>query len=71
MDGAFYAYVDVSRFTNDSMGFARRMLAETDVAATPGFDFDPQDGQHTMRFSYAGSFEEMNEALDRLARWLA
>ena len=71
MDGAFYAYVDVSRFTNDSMAFARRMLAETDVAATPGIDFDPKDGHHTMRFSYAGSFEEMNEAVDRLARWLA
>ncbi len=53
------------------MAFARRMLAETDVAATPGIDFDPKDGQHTMRFSYAGSFEEMNEAVDRLARWLA
>ncbi len=71
MDGAFYAYVDVSRFTNDSMAFARRMLAETDVAATPGADFDPVDGHHTMRFSYAGSFEEMGEAVDRLARWLA
>jgi aspartate/methionine/tyrosine aminotransferase len=70
MDGAFYAYVDVSRFTNDSMAFARRMLAETDVAATPGIDFDPKDGHHTMRFSYAGSFEEMSEAVDRLARWL-
>ncbi|MFC6444723.1 pyridoxal phosphate-dependent aminotransferase [Shinella zoogloeoides] len=71
MDGAFYAYVDVRRFTNDSMAFARRMLAETDVAATPGIDFDPLDGHHTMRFSYAGSFEEVNEAVDRLARWLA
>ena len=71
MDGAFYAYVDVSRFTNDSMAFARRMLAETDVAATPGADFDPHDGHHTMRFSYAGAFEEMSEAVDRLARWLA
>jgi aspartate/methionine/tyrosine aminotransferase len=71
MDGAFYAYVDVSRFTNDSMAFAKRMLAEIDVAATPGLDFDPRDGHHTIRFSYAGSFEEMNEAVDRLARWLA
>ncbi|UDF29868.1 UNVERIFIED_ORG: aminotransferase class I/II-fold pyridoxal phosphate-dependent enzyme [Roseateles sp. XES5] len=71
MDGAFYAYVDVSQVTNDSMAFARRMLAETDVAATPGIDFDPKDGHHTMRFSYAGSFEEMSEAVDRLAAWLA
>ena len=71
MDGAFYAYADVSRFTNDSMAFARRMLAEINVAATPGFDFDPVEGHRTMRFSYAGSPDEMAEALDRIARGLA
>lgn len=71
MDGAFYAYVDVSRFTNDSMALARRMLAEINVAATPGLDFDPVEGNRTMRFSYAGSAAEMAEAMDRIARWLA
>jgi aspartate/methionine/tyrosine aminotransferase len=70
MDGAFYAYVDASRFTNDSMAFARRMLAEINVAATPGFDFDPLEGRRTMRFSYAGSTAEMAEAMDRIAHWL-
>ena len=71
MDGAFYAYVDASRFTNDSMVFARRMLAEIDVAATPGMDFDPVDGHRALRISYAGTFAEMVEATDRMARWLA
>ena len=71
MDGAFYAYADVSRFTNDSMAFARRMLSEINVAATPGFDFDPVDGNRTMRFSYAGAEADMIEALERIARWLA
>ncbi len=71
MDGAFYAYADVSRFTNDSMAFARRMLAEINVAATPGFDFDPLEGHRTMRFSYAGAEADMVEAMDRIARWLA
>lgn len=70
MDGAFYAYVDVSAFTNDSMEFAKRMLAEADVAATPGLDFDPEEGHRAMRFSYAGTMEEMVEATDRIARWL-
>ncbi|MEY9781605.1 pyridoxal phosphate-dependent aminotransferase [Sinorhizobium fredii] len=70
MDGAFYAYVDASRFTNDSMAFARRMLAEINVAATPGFDFDPLEGHRTIRFSYAGSGAEMAEAMDRIAHWL-
>ena len=70
MDGAFYAYVDVSRFTNDSMTFARKMLAEINVAATPGLDFDPIEGHRAMRFSYAGSNAEIEEAAERMAAWL-
>ncbi|PKA41031.1 aminotransferase class I/II-fold pyridoxal phosphate-dependent enzyme [Rhizobium sullae] len=70
MDGAFYAYVDVTRFTNDSMAFAKRMLSEIDVAATPGFDFDPLEGNRTMRMSYAGSEAEIAEAAERIAGWL-
>lgn len=70
MDGAFYAYCDVRRHTNDSMEFARRMLAEARVAATPGRDFDTRQGHRYMRFSYAGSNRDMVEALARLERWL-
>ena len=70
MDGAFYAYCDVSGLTNDSMAFARKMLAEAHVAATPGRDFDPFQGQRFMRFSYAGSPEEMETACERLEAWL-
>ena len=70
MDGAFYAYCDVSAWTNDSMAFARRMIAEAHVAATPGLDFDTVEGHRTMRFSYAGETEAMAEAMDRIGRWL-
>lgn len=70
MDGAFYAYCDVSMHTNDSMAFARRMLAEAHVAATPGLDFDTVEGRRFMRFSYAGSVGEMVEATGRIERWL-
>ncbi|WP_174062912.1 pyridoxal phosphate-dependent aminotransferase [Agrobacterium larrymoorei] len=70
MDGAFYAYVDTSRYSNDSMEFARRMLAEIDVAATPGLDFDPLEGHRAMRFSYAGSVSDIAEAVGRIAGWL-
>src|ERR1700704_245934 len=35
-DGAFYLYADVSRFTADSLDFAKRMLEQAHVAATPG-----------------------------------
>ena len=70
MDGAFYALCDVSRFTNDSMNFAKRMLRETFVAATPGRDFDPVEGHRLIRFSYAGSYAEMETALARMEAWL-
>ena len=69
-DGAFYLYADVSRLTNDSEAFCRRMLADTGVAATPGVDFDPVDGNASVRFSFCGATAEMAEAAGRLDRWL-
>jgi aspartate/methionine/tyrosine aminotransferase len=70
VDGAFYLYADVSRHTSDSFAFAKRMLEEAGVAATPGVDFDPLHGRQFLRFCYAGSREEMNEAVARIGRWL-
>ncbi len=68
-DGAFYIYADVSAFTSDSLAFARSMLEETGVAATPGVDFDAKRGRQFLRFSYAGRTEDMAEAARRLASW--
>ena len=70
MDGAFYAYVDVGAFTNDSVAFSKKMLAEIDVAATPGPDFDPLTGGRYLRFSYAGTEAEMRDAIERIGNWL-
>jgi aspartate/methionine/tyrosine aminotransferase len=70
VDGAFYLYGDVSRFSNDSFDFAQRMLAETHVAATPGVDFDPLQGGHFIRFCYAGAAADMHEAMERIGAWL-
>lgn len=68
-DGAFYLYADVGQYTNDSLDFSQKMLAETGVAATSGFDFDETRGSRFMRFSYAGSTDDMHDAIDRLASW--
>jgi aspartate/methionine/tyrosine aminotransferase len=70
VDGAFYLYADVSRFTDDSFAFAKAMLEEASVAATPGIDFDPVRGQHFVRFCYAGSPGDMREAVERIGNWL-
>lgn len=69
-DGAFYLYADVSKFTTDSHDFARRMLEQAHIAATPGVDFDPVRGRSFLRFSYAGSAAEMHEAVARIGKWL-
>ena len=68
-DGAFYIYAEVARLTNDSLDFCRRMLSETGVAATPGVDFDPERGSHTVRFSFSGPTGDMAEAARRLIDW--
>ncbi|MBA4226310.1 MAG: aminotransferase [Hyphomonas sp.] len=68
-DGAFYIYADVSRFTGDSLSFCLKLLEETGVATAPGVDFDPVDGGRFMRFSFALSTPEIEEALARLEPW--
>jgi aspartate/methionine/tyrosine aminotransferase len=70
VDGAFYLYADVSRFSDDSHDFAKRLLEQAHVAATPGVDFDPVNGKHFIRFCYAGSADEMREAVRRIGGWL-
>jgi aspartate/methionine/tyrosine aminotransferase len=70
VDGAFYLYANIARFSDDSLAFAKRMLAEAGVAATPGIDFDPVDGRHFIRFCYAGSAADMREAVERIGVWL-
>jgi aspartate/methionine/tyrosine aminotransferase len=69
-DGAFYLYADISRYTDDSAAFARKMLREIGVAATPGIDFDPDRGGTYLRFSYSGSEAQMREAACRIGGWL-
>jgi aspartate/methionine/tyrosine aminotransferase len=65
-DGAFYLYVGIARLADDSQEFCARMLAEIGVAVTPGIDFDPARGTHFVRFSFAGSTDEIVEAARRL-----
>ncbi len=70
VDGAFYVYADTSRFAESSLDFTRAMLNEAGVAATPGADFDPMHGASYTRFSFAGSGEDIAEAVRRLDGWL-
>jgi len=69
-DGAFYVYADVAHLTDDSYGWCLQVLEETGVAMAPGIDFDTGRGNEFVRLSFAGSAEEIEEGLNRLAKWL-
>jgi aspartate/methionine/tyrosine aminotransferase len=68
-DGGFYFYVDVRHLTDDSRVFARQMLDEAGVAVTPGVDFDERDGARFIRFCYAATKQDIDEAIRRLQSW--
>ena len=70
-DGAFYLYADIGHMTGDSFGFCRELLADTGVVAAPGIDFDPVDGHRFIRFSFAVSTAEVEEAIVRMVPWFA
>ncbi len=70
-DGAFYLYADTAHLGPDSRVLAAEILDKAGVAVTPGVDFDPVRGIHTLRFSYAGTTERMRLALERLEQWYA
>ncbi len=69
-DGAFYVYADVSDFTDDSLSFCARLLADTGVALAPGVDFDTERGNAFVRLSFAGPTADIEEGLHRLGGWL-
>ena len=69
-DGAFYFYVDVSEYTDNSVNFANEILDEVNVAVTPGIDFDPDRGLKTIRLSYACSTSDLKEGLRRLNNFM-
>ena len=70
-DGAFYLYADIGHITRDSFGFARDLLVATGVATAPGIDFDPVEGHRFLRFSFAVSTPQVEDALRRIEPWFA
>jgi aspartate/methionine/tyrosine aminotransferase len=70
-DGAFYLYGNVSRFGLDAVTYCARLLAEADVAITPGTDFDAERGRDWVRLSFAAAPDVVARAVDRIVAWQA
>jgi len=68
-DGAFYIFPCIRSSGLDSMEFSKRLLKEEKVAVVPGTAFG-EVGEGFVRISYAASYENLKEALDRIERFL-
>lgn len=69
--GAFYVWLDVAQYTQDSQAFCQRLLEEENIAITPGVDFAVQGGEHHVRIAFTNETARLEEALARLERFLA
>jgi aspartate/methionine/tyrosine aminotransferase len=67
--GAFYILANAKRFSHDSYGLAFDILKEAKVGVAPGIDFGT-NAEGYLRFSYANSLENIQEAMNRLEQYL-
>jgi len=67
--GAFYAFPSIRRSGMSSDDFAMRLLEEEEVAVVPGDAFGAS-GAGFVRASYATAYEEIEEALNRIERFM-
>lgn len=64
-EGAFYCFINISKFGLSSSDFALKLLSDARVVLIPGDAFGEQ-GEGYLRLSYAYSIEKLELALDRL-----
>lgn len=67
--GAFYIFPSIQEFGMTSEEFATRFLQEQKVAVVPGSAFGAS-GEGFVRISYAYSLEQLQEALDRMEKFI-
>lgn len=67
--GAFYAFPSVAVTGMDENTFAEKLLQEERVAVVPGSAFGPS-GRGYVRCSYATAYEKIEEALERMRRFV-
>lgn len=67
--GAFYIFPDISRFGLSSEEFCERLLYEEKCAIVPGTAFG-ESGEGFARISYAYSTKHIEEALEKIERFI-
>ncbi|MDH4943989.1 pyridoxal phosphate-dependent aminotransferase [Sulfurimonas sp. C5] len=67
-DGAFYLFVNIKEVSNDSMAFAKELLAKKNVAVVPGVGFGSEG---YFRFSFATDIDSIRKGIARIAEYVA
>lgn len=67
-DGAFYLFVNISKFEKNSMEFCKNLLEQKGVAVVPGIGFG-MDGY--IRFSFATDLDSIKEGIERIKQFVS
>lgn len=67
-EGAFYAFPEIEG-VDDSLAFAKRVLAEAKVGIAAGYTFGPGNGSH-VRLCFAIATDRLEQAMHRVIRVL-
>jgi aspartate aminotransferase len=66
-DGAFYLFVNIQEVSNDSLKFAKDLLASKEVAVVPGVGFGSEG---YFRFSFATDIESIRTGIKRIEEFV-
>jgi len=67
--GAFYIFVDISKSGLDDITFCEQLLKKEKLAVVPGSAFGSA-GENHIRMTYAASSEDLEKAMNRLAKFM-
>jgi len=66
IQGAFYIYANISKFSDDCEQFCSYLLEEHGVAITPGTDFGEYKSREFVRFAFTTDMENLELGVERL-----
>lgn len=66
IQGAFYIYADVSRFSDDCENFCHDLLEDHGVALTPGTDFGDFENKSHVRIAFTTDMDSLELGVERL-----
>ena len=70
IQGAFYIYANISKFSEDSEEFCKNLLDYHQVAITPGTDFGEYKAKEFVRIAFTTSMQDLELGVERITKAL-